>query len=114
MSQPQTGGREEFEAHLKALGYLPRDFNRKLIGPYHYAVVEHDWQLWLASRAVALASTGDERSPVAPATTAAARRIAAEQAEDDGLWFIAETASEAYLQAALRRLTAAVEGEAQR
>lgn len=32
-----------------------------------------------------------------------------EQAEDDGLWFIAATATEAYLQAALRRLHAAVE-----
>ncbi len=34
------------------------------------------------------------------------------QAEDDGLWFIAETASEAYLQQELRRLHAAVEAEA--
>lgn len=39
-----------------------------------------------------------------------ARRIAAEQAKDDGLWFVAETCAEAYLQAALRRLTAAIEG----
>jgi hypothetical protein len=34
------------------------------------------------------------------------------QAEDDGLWFVAEYASEAYLQAALRELHAAVEREA--
>lgn len=40
-----------------------------------------------------------------------ARQIAAEQAEDDGLWFVAETATEAYLQQELRRLTAAVEAE---
>lgn len=33
-----------------------------------------------------------------------------EQAEDEGLWFIAETITEAMLQDALRRLTAAVEG----
>lgn len=46
--------------------------------------------------------------PVAALTEA--RAIAAKQAEDDGLWFLAETASEAYLQQALRRLTAAVEG----
>ena len=39
-----------------------------------------------------------------------ARQIAAEQAEDDGLWFVAETASEAYLQQELRRLTRAIEG----
>ena len=32
-----------------------------------------------------------------------------EQAEDEGLWFEAQTATEAYLQAALRELHAAVE-----
>jgi hypothetical protein len=32
------------------------------------------------------------------------RQVTAQQAEDDGLWFIAETASEAYLQQELRRL----------
>jgi hypothetical protein len=42
----------------------------------------------------------------------AAQAIAAEQAEDAGLWFVATTVTEAHLQAALRRLTAAVEGEA--
>ena len=41
-----------------------------------------------------------------------AAEIAAEQAEDEGLWFVSIYASEAYLQAALRRLTAAVEAEA--
>jgi len=39
------------------------------------------------------------------------KRIVAEQAEDDGLWFIARTAPEAYLQQALRRLHAAIEGD---
>lgn len=34
------------------------------------------------------------------------------QAEDEGLWFIAETAPEAYLQQELRRLHAAIEAEA--
>jgi DNA-binding PadR family transcriptional regulator len=42
---------------------------------------------------------------------AEARALCAEQAEDEGLWFVAETAAEAYLQAALRRLHAVVEGE---
>jgi hypothetical protein len=37
------------------------------------------------------------------------RAIVDEQAEDDGLWFIAETAAEAYLQQELRRLHAAIE-----
>lgn len=32
-----------------------------------------------------------------------------EQAEDDGLWFAAETAPEAYLQQELRRLHARIE-----
>ena len=39
------------------------------------------------------------------------KQVAAEQAEDEGLWFQPVYASEAYLQAALRRLTAAVEGK---
>jgi hypothetical protein len=47
-----------------------------------------------------------------PAVQSAARAIADEQSYDTGLWFVATTASEAHLQAALRRLTAAVEGEA--
>lgn len=33
----------------------------------------------------------------------------AEQAEDDGLWFIAQTAPEAYLQQELRRLHSLIE-----
>lgn len=36
--------------------------------------------------------------------------IVSEQSEDDGLWFVAMTASEAYLQQELRRLTRAIEG----
>lgn len=39
----------------------------------------------------------------------AARDMCAEQAEDDGLWCIAETGMEEYLQAALRKLHAAIE-----
>jgi len=34
-----------------------------------------------------------------------------EQADDEGLWFVAETITEDYLQRALRRLHAAVEGK---
>ena len=40
---------------------------------------------------------------------AAVRRLVEKQAEDDGLWFIAETAAEAYLQQELRKLHAAIE-----
>lgn len=40
-----------------------------------------------------------------------ARELVNRQAEDDGLWFVARTAPEAYLQKALRELHAAVESE---
>jgi len=43
------------------------------------------------------------------ARLAEARRVCDEQANDEGLWFVAETVTEAYLQSALRRLHAAVE-----
>ena len=49
------------------------------------------------------------RAALAEPTTA--QQVVSEQAEDEGLWFVAATASEAYLQQALRRLHAAVEGE---
>lgn len=39
----------------------------------------------------------------------AARQLVNEQAEDDGLWFVAETAAEAYLQQELRRLHHVIE-----
>ena len=39
------------------------------------------------------------------------RELVAAQAEDEGLWFVAETAAEAYLQQELRRLHAMIEGE---
>ena len=37
--------------------------------------------------------------------------LAAKQAEDEGLWFDAQYASEAYLQNALRELAASIEGK---
>jgi len=41
-----------------------------------------------------------------------ALQLVNEQAEDEGLWFIARTAPEAYLQQELRRLHAVIEAEA--
>ena len=38
-------------------------------------------------------------------------KVVVEQAEDEGLWFVPQTAPEEYLQQALRRLHAAVEGD---
>ena len=43
-------------------------------------------------------------------TLSVAQSIAAEQADDPSLWFVATTATEAHLQHALRHLAAAVEG----
>lgn len=40
------------------------------------------------------------------------RELVNQQAEDDGLWFQAQTAPEAYLQQELRKLHAAVESSA--
>lgn len=40
-----------------------------------------------------------------------ALRVVGEQAEDDGLWFVATRASEVYLQQELRRLHEAIEGK---
>ena len=41
----------------------------------------------------------------------AIQKLVDEQAEDEGLWFHAETAPEAYLQQELRRLHRVIEGE---
>lgn len=42
----------------------------------------------------------------------AAKQMVSDQADDEGLWFIAETCAEAMLQGELRRLHAAIEGDA--
>lgn len=41
----------------------------------------------------------------------AIRALVAKQAEDEGLWFVAETAAEAYLQQELRKLHAVIESD---
>lgn len=41
---------------------------------------------------------------------AAIMKVVNEQANDDGIWFVAQTAGEAYLQQELRRLHEAIEG----
>lgn len=52
-----------------------------------------------------------DRLDKAVSSLAAGRQLVAKQAEDDGLWFQAKTAPEAYLQQELRRLHSAIEGE---
>ena len=49
------------------------------------------------------------RAERAEAELAKLRQMVAQQAEDDGLWFNAATAPEAYLQQELRKLHAAIE-----
>ena len=39
------------------------------------------------------------------------RQVVNEQAEDEGLWFLSTTITEAYLQGALRRLHEIIEGK---
>jgi len=51
------------------------------------------------------------RLEAAKAREEAVRAAANAQAEDDGLWFMAQTAPEAYLQRALRFLHSIVEGD---
>jgi len=51
----------------------------------------------------------DELRHRAEAELAKLRQMVAQQAEDEGLWFNAATAPEAYLQQELRKLHAAVE-----
>lgn len=48
-------------------------------------------------------------APLSEGARALLKQIVEKQAEDDALWFIAETAPESYLQSELRRLHAAVE-----
>lgn len=55
--------------------------------------------------------TLDQEDQVALDRLRAAQRLVEEQAEDEGLWFIAMTAPEAYLQQELRRLHAVIEGQ---
>jgi hypothetical protein len=62
----------------------------------------------VAAAEEALLSNGN-RIATLEASMALLKIITADQAEDEGLWFIAQTAPEAYLQEALRRLHAAIE-----
>lgn len=54
-------------------------------------------------------AVGALRAALAEPEPSRALALVHEQAEDEGLWFEAQTATEAYLQAALRELHAAVE-----
>ena len=57
-----------------------------------------------------IAAVGEIEARAATPPPEALRQLVAQQAEDDGLWFDAKTAPEAYLQQELRKLHAAIEG----
>lgn len=57
-------------------------------------------------------SAGYAKSQVELERLRMAQELVARQAEDAGLWFVAETAPEAYLQKALRALHTVIESEA--
>ena len=61
-------------------------------------------QMTKATHALKIAAVEAQRDAI--------QQVVDEQAEDEGLWFVAQTAAEAYLQQELRRLHAAVEGAA--
>ena len=81
-------------------------------------------RLWAENEAIHQAITDPENQPSQFGTVTltmyealkaqrdAIQQVVDEQAKDEGLWFRAETAAEAYLQQDLRRLHAAVEGAA--
>ena len=54
----------------------------------------------------------ESRAPVEPPVLSAVVNLVNEQAEDEGLWFEAQTMPEAYLQQELRRLHAVIENSA--
>ena len=60
---------------------------------------------------LAVAAERERCAGMAERALKAARELVAKQAEDEGLWFIAETSPEAYLQQELRRLHRVVEGD---
>lgn len=70
--------------------------------------------VWLACQEQSAAPSRDRTDPLLQSSGPepvrdAALRLVLEQAEDEGLWFAAQTAPEAYLQQELRRLHFAVE-----
>ncbi len=100
---------------LDHIGYQGRESRPEEVAPVPVAWAQNPkdgfWCWCLADEAGAIALYTHPAAPV-PAVQSAARAIAAEQSYDTGLWSVATTATEAHLQAALRRLTAAVEREA--
>ena len=79
--------------------------------------VEATWDVQAVGKAIGLPLGSNIRTHILPyieslsKQLAAAQKLVEVQAKDSGLWFAAEYNSEAYLQKALRKLHAAVEGK---
>ena len=73
------------------------------------ALEERDAALSAAKAEAEVADIWREKAKRAEAELAKLRQLVAQQAEDEGLWFNAATAPEAYLQQELRRLHAVIE-----
>lgn len=54
-------------------------------------------------------ATEAEKEKAKEEAIAKVKRMAVDMAEDEGLWFVAQTCTEAYLQQELRKLCAAIE-----
>ena len=117
----KADGRLDGRKLIKALQRYAADFPHRMTpavaGEY---VKASDYDALAAENAALRAelafarSTGDESAleyHALKARLAEAEHVCKEQAEDEGLWFVAETITESYLQSALRRLHAAVEGD---
>jgi hypothetical protein len=105
-SEPTTAERLIPADAIKAIRTLPHIAVDRMLG------------LWVSlDQVIGLLDSWTETRPVDAALAAEKARVARlralvdEQAEDEGLWFIARTAPEGYLQQELRRLHAAIEAE---
>lgn len=88
--------------------FVPKEPTREMLDAAAEAPDDDDWISAMAKAYAAMLAA----APPAQAPQPVAKEIRAivdRQAEDDGLWFQAQTAPEAYLQAALRVLHAAIE-----
>lgn len=93
--------------------YFIERFKReeKLLGPNEQAAL--DFVLARLSQPERQEQKPEPKSATGKECLQVARQIVAEQAEDEGLWFVAQYVTEAHLQQELRRLHAAIENERQ-
>jgi hypothetical protein len=91
---------------LEALANVLREMDSAKLEAESGGYMNMEWRTWPCSD---IAEAILASLPAATPSPDAVRRLVDEQAEDEGLWFLAQTAPEAYLQQELRRLHAAIE-----